>query len=298
MAKKRVEGRPLKQDNMGYCQKHKRQYPIDLGCQLCAYKGFAQKLKKEQSGERVQNIDYRAPVIEDSQTKEQLLLELMQTRQRIDELERTEAGHKQSEETLKHSLEKAQRILDETINVVASIVELREPYAVGHQQRVSILACAIAGKLGLPQEQIERLRTAALLHDTGKIYVPTETLGKPDKLSDTERAMVNLHSQMGYKVLQKVDFPRIVAQIVLQHHERLDGSGYPSGLSGDEILIEARILGVADVVEAMAASRPHRPALSIDKALEEISKNKGTLYDPQVVDACLELFAEHGFTLD
>ena len=236
--------------------------------------------------------------LKNSLDKVQILSELMETRQRIDELEKIELERRQKEEELKQSLEKVQRILDDTINVMASLVELREPYTAGHQQRVAMLACAIATRMGLPDEKIDRLRTAALLHDTGKIYVPTATLDKSDRLNETERAMINLHSQMGYKVLQRVDFPRQVAQIVLQHHERCNGSGYPSGLSGDEILPEAKILAVADVIEAMASNRPHRPALGIDSALKEIARNKGTLYDPKVVDTCVDLFSEQGFALE
>ncbi|HEY50064.1 MAG TPA: HD-GYP domain-containing protein [Dehalococcoidia bacterium] len=305
MAKKKEQiPHSVQKGNLVYCEKHKRQYPPSLGCQLCAYEEFAKRLKTEEAGHKVSeelpsmNLADSIPVVEDDETKSQLLKELKDTRQRIHELEKFETNHKQTAESLKHSMEKVQRILDDTINVMASIVELREPYVVGHQQRVAILACAIAAKMGLSDEQIDRLRTAATLHDTGKIYVPTETLGKPAELTETERAMVNLHAQMGYKVLQKVDFPRPVAQIVLQHHERFDGSGYPSGLSGEEILPEARILAVADVIEAMASNRPHRPAPGVEKALEEISKNKGALYDPEVVDASLELFAEQGFTLE
>jgi len=300
MPKKRSAGFPSRGKSTKYCEKHERYYPAAIGCQLCAYDTYVKSIQAEGKSQQAPEVSQRvkASDVKIYQTTEQLLLELMQTRQRIDELERVAVQRRQTEEELKQSLANIRRILDNTINVVATIVEMREPYAAGHQQRVALLACAIAAKMSLPDEKIDNLHTAALLHDTGKIYVPTETLGKPEKLTETERAMVNLHSQMGFKIVQKVDFPRPVAQIVLQHHERLDGSGYPYGISGDEILPEARILAVADVIEAMASARPHRPALGIDIALKEISKNKGTLYDPKVVDACVELFTEHGFTLN
>jgi HD-GYP domain-containing protein (c-di-GMP phosphodiesterase class II) len=153
--------------------------------------------------------------------------------------------------------------------------------------------------MGLPEERVEGLRMAGLIHDIGKISVPAEILSKPAQLTELEYAMVKAHSQAGYDILNgTIDFPWPVAQIVFQHHERIDGSGYPRGLPGKEIILEARILGVADVVEAMASHRPYRSARGIDKALEEISQNRGVLYDPEVVDTCLKLFAEKKFTFD
>ena len=205
---------------------------------------------------------------------------------------------KRAEEELQISLEKLKRSLGETTTALASAVEKRDPYTSGHQQRVAQIACAIAQEIGLPQEQVEGIRVAGILHDIGKIYLPLEILSKPNKLGELEFEMVKTHPQVGYEILQGINFPWPVAQIVLQHHERMDGSGYPAGLSGEDIIPEARILAVADVVEAMASHRPYRPALGIDQALEEISRNKGTLYDPQVVEGCVRLIAEKGFQFE
>lgn len=181
---------------------------------------------------------------------------------------------------------------------MASVVEIKDPYTAGHQKRVTRLASAIAEELGLPKEQIEGIRIAGLIHDIGKVSIPAEILSKPGRITDLEFSVIKTHSQAGYDILKTIEFPWPIAQIVLQHHERLNGSGYPQGLSGEEILLEARILGVADVVEAMASHRPYRPALGIDKALEEITQNRGILYDARVAEACLKLFADKGFTLE
>ena len=190
------------------------------------------------------------------------------------------------------------RAMEGTLEAMASIVEIRDPFTAGHQQRVAKLASAIAEEKGLPKEQIEGIRVAGLVHDIGKIYVPVSILSKPGKLDEHEFEMLKAHPEVGYKILKKIKFPWPIAQIVLEHHERIDGSGYPQGLSDESILLEARILGVADVVEAMASHRPYRPALGIDKALEEISRNKGILYDPDVVNACIKLFSERGFKFE
>lgn len=195
---------------------------------------------------------------------------------------------KQAEERLK-------KTMDATIDTVSKIVEVKDPYTAGHQQRVSQLATAIAKELNLSQDKIEGIRIASLIHDAGKIGVPTEILSKTTTLSDIEFSLIKEHSQIGYDILKSIDFSYPVARIVLQHHEKIDGSGYPNKLKGDEILLEAKILGVADVVEAMSSHRPYRPALGIDKALEEISQNKGILYDPEVVDVCIRLVREKGF---
>jgi len=206
------------------------------------------------------------------------------------------AERKRAERELQQSLKKLQITLEGTIHALASAVEMRDPYTAGHQREVTRLACAIANEMGLPEEQIEGIRMAGLIHDIGKINVPAEILSKPGTLNGLEFGLIKTHPQVGSDILNgTIEFPWPIAQIVLQHHERMDGSGYPVGLSGEEILLEARILGVADVVEAMASHRPYRPALSINKALEEISQNRGVLYDPAVVDACLKLFIEKGF---
>jgi HD-GYP domain-containing protein (c-di-GMP phosphodiesterase class II) len=204
-----------------------------------------------------------------------------------------------AEEELRQSYVKLRRALEGTIHALISAVEMRDPYTAGHQQRVTQLACAIANEMGLPEEQIEGIHMAGLVHDIGKINVPAEILSKPGRLNDLEFGLIKTHSQVGHNILNgTIEFPWPIAQIVLQHHERMDGSGYPVGLSGEEIILEARILAVADVVEAMASHRPYRPARGIDQALEEISQNRGILYDPEVVDACLKLFSEKRFKFE
>ena len=205
---------------------------------------------------------------------------------------------KQAESQLKQSFEKLKRTLDDTVNALASIAEKRDPYTAGHQRRVTKLAVAIAEEMGLSDEQIEGIHVSGILHDVGKMYVPAEILSKPGQLTENEFSVIKTHPQVSYDILKTIEFPWPVAQIVLQHHERLDGSGYPSRLSGKDIIPEARILAVADVVEAMSSHRPYRPALGIDKALEEISQKRGMLYDPAVVGDCLRLFVEKGFKFD
>ena len=197
---------------------------------------------------------------------------------------------KLSEEKLQKSYESLKKALNDAISTMVKIVELRDPYTAGHQQKVAQLATAIAGEMKFDDTQIEQLRMAATVHDIGKIYVPSDILSKPGKLTAIELSLIRTHAQNGYDIVQGMDFPGAVAEAVLQHHERLDGSGYPNHLKGEDMLLEAKILAVADVIEAMAAHRPYRPALGIDKALEEISKNRGKLYDPDVVYTCLGLF--------
>jgi putative nucleotidyltransferase with HDIG domain len=205
---------------------------------------------------------------------------------------------KQAEEKLQRSYEKLRETMIATVNTLASTVEMRDPYTAGHQRRVTILACAMAEEIGLTEEQFDGLRMAGLVHDIGKFSVPVEILNKPGRISETEFSIIKHHSQAGYNILKEVEVPWPVAQIVLQHHERLDGSGYPQGLKNGGIMLEAKILAVADVVEAMASHRPYRPALGIDAALEEITKNKGILYEPEMVDVCKKLFTEKGFAFE
>jgi PAS domain S-box-containing protein/putative nucleotidyltransferase with HDIG domain len=212
------------------------------------------------------------------------------------QVEITERKH--AEEALKESYEKLQGALKGTIHALASTVEKRDPYTAGHQQRVTNLACAIATEMGLSEEKVDGIRMIGVIHDLGKIYVPAEILSKPGQLNEVEFKMIKSHAKVGYDILKKVEFPWPIAQVIAQHHERIDGSGYPLGLSGENILLEARIIGVADVFEAISSHRPYRPALGIDKAIEEISQQKGTLYDPEVVDACLRLFTVKGFNLE
>ncbi|OGP85493.1 MAG: hypothetical protein A2Z08_08280 [Deltaproteobacteria bacterium RBG_16_54_11] len=207
-------------------------------------------------------------------------------------------ARKQAEEEVKRGYEQLQETLHSTVSALASTVEMKDQYTAGHQPRVRHLACAIAGEMGLSEEQIEGIRMAASIHDIGKIMVPAEILNKPGPLTEIQYEMIKMHPRAGYDILKGIKFPWPVAQIILQHHELMDGSGYPQGLSGEKIMVEARILTVANVVEAMNAHRPYRPAFDIKVALAEISKNRGILYDPAVVDACLRLFTEKGFKLD
>jgi len=225
-------------------------------------------------------------------SKNQLLKELKELRQRVKALENFEFESKHVEEKLKESFERLKRTIGETTIALTSILEKRDPYTAQHQQRVAYLACAIAQELGFSEEEIEGINVAAVLHDIGKIYVPSEILSKPGKLTESEFAIIKTHPLVACDILKKIEFPWPIAPIVLQHHERMDGSGYPHRLSDGDIVPEARILGVADVVEAMSSHRPYRAALGIDKALEEIAKNRGILYDPEVVDACIKLFKE------
>jgi len=194
---------------------------------------------------------------------------------------------------LKESLERMNEIVDGVINSLSSTVDARDPYTAGHQKRVAQLAIEIARSMGLAKTVVSSIRMAGILHDLGKIAIPAEILSKPSMLSDIEFSLIKTHPQVGYDILKNINFPTPVAQIVYQHHERMDGSGYPLGLSGDDILPEARILTVADVVEAMYSHRPYRPGLGMDKALAEIKKNRGRFYDPDAVDACLKTMAEN-----
>lgn len=205
---------------------------------------------------------------------------------------------KQAEEERRQSAEKILIALEATIESIARTTEIRDPYTAGHQKRVAQLAFAIAVEMSLPPDKAEAIRIAAVIHDIGKMYVPAEILAKPGKLSENEFGLIKIHPQAGYDILKNIEFPWPIARIVIQHHEKMNGSGYPSGLSGEAIIMEARILVVADVVEAMASDRPYRPALGIDKALEEISREKGTLYDADAVDACVRLFTEKGFKFE
>jgi len=208
------------------------------------------------------------------------------------------AGRKRAEEELRLSYQRLRRMLEGTAQALAVTTEKRDPYTAGHQQRVARLARALAEELKLPPSQVEGIHMAGLIHDIGKIAVPAEILSKPGKISEAEFAIIQIHPQVGYDIVKGIDFPWPVAQIILQHHEVLDGSGYPAGLRDAEILMEARILAVADLVEAMSSHRPYRPAWGVAVSLEEISRYKGTRYDPQVVDACWGLFYNKGFTLD
>lgn len=210
----------------------------------------------------------------------------------IDITERTKM-----EEDLRQSFEQVRKGLRATVQAMAETVETRDPYTAGHQRRVSDLARSIATEMKLPKDRIEGLRMAATIHDLGKISIPAEILSKPAALTETEFALIKEHPRAGFDILKNIDFPWPVARMVLEHHERINSSGYPNSLKGDETLLESRILAVADVVEAMASHRPYRAAWGVDVALEEISRNRGILYDPEAVDACLRLFNGKGYQL-
>ncbi len=191
--------------------------------------------------------------------------------------------------------EKFQSTLVQTIQAIALTLEKRDPYTAGHQQRVAQLAAAIASEMGLDAERVKGIRLGGLIHDIGKIYVPVDILVRPGHLSDAEFAIIKSHPQVGFDIIREIDFPWPVQNMVLQHHERLDGSGYPDGLKGEDIILEAKIMTVADVVEAMSSHRPYRPGRGIDAALDEIRNNSGRLYDADIVACCVRLFTEKGF---
>ncbi len=244
------------------------------------------KRKEEDFQQSYQNLEIqvRERTSELSNINEALLVEIMQ--------------RKKVQKNFEDANEKLTRLLNETIKALASAVEKRDPYTAGHQQRVAMLAAAIGQEMELPEEQLTGVKTAAIIHDIGKICTPAEILSKPSKLTVYEFNLITIHPEVGYEILKGIEFPWPVSEIVLQHHERFDGSGYPRGLTGENILPEAHILIVSDVVEAMASHRPYRPALGIDKALEEIVKKKGKLYASNVVDACINVFTKRGFSLE
>ena len=202
---------------------------------------------------------------------------------------------KKGEESLRQSVDQLRSTMKAAINSLSSAIEMRDPYTSGHQEQVTKLAAAIAQEMGLSEEAVEAIQVAGIVHDIGKLSIPAEILSKPARLTEIEYSLVKTHPEVGYTILSKIDFPWPIAKIVRQHHERIDGTGYPNRLSGKDLLIEAKILGVADVVEAMSSHRPYRPSLGVNEALKEISEKSGTLYDPDVVKACLKLFAEKKF---
>jgi len=200
-------------------------------------------------------------------------------------------------EQIQQQIVQLQDSLEDTVRAIATIVEMRDPYTAGHQVRVADLAATIAKQMGLPDEQVHAIHLAGTVHDLGKIQIPAEILSKPGKITDIEFSLIKIHPQAGYDILKDISFPWPIAQMVLQHHERLDGSGYPQGLRGDAILLGARILSVADVVEAMSSHRPYRPGLGIEVALAEITRQCGIYFDPAVVEACLRVFREQHYQL-
>ena len=197
-----------------------------------------------------------------------------------------------AEEQIKRYIEQLKTAFMSTVEVATSLSEMRDPYTAGHERQVAQIAMALGTELGFDEHRVEGLRVAGHLHDVGKITIPAEILSKPGKLSAIEYKLIQAHAEAGYEVLKKVEFPWPVAQIALQHHERIDGSGYPQGLKGEAILFEARVVAVADVIEAMSSHRPYRPGLGIEAAMAEIERGRGTAYDAAVADAALKLFRE------
>jgi PAS domain S-box-containing protein len=210
-------------------------------------------------------------------------------------IDRDITERKVAEKERHENAKKLEAILLQTIEAIAATVEARDPYTAGHQRRVAVLSSAIAREMGLPAETIHSISLAASIHDLGKIRIPAEILSKPGRLNAIEYELIKSHPQTGYDIIKDIQFPLPIAQMVLQHHERMDGSGYPQGLKDGQILPEAKILAVADVVEAMLSHRPYRPGLGADAALEEITRNRGVFYDPEVVDKCIALFREKKF---
>jgi HD-GYP domain-containing protein (c-di-GMP phosphodiesterase class II) len=250
------------------------------------------------------NLDHRINMEGDDElstlarASNQMAARLKETFTSVENLQLEITARKQAEKQFQNTLESVRKAIGVTIQVIVSAVETRDPYTAGHQRRVAEIACSIATEMGLPLDKIYGIRIAGSIHDLGKLSIPAEILSKPTKLSEIEFSLIKEHSQRGYAILKDVDPSSSLAEIVYQHHERMDGSGYPRKLKEDDILLESRILAVADVVEAIASHRPYRPALGIDAAIEEISKNRGLLYDPEVTDACLKLFQEKGYSLN
>jgi putative nucleotidyltransferase with HDIG domain len=228
-------------------------------------------------------------------TEDQIIKKLAELRSKLSNSEAMQAKQIQIEKKLRQSYKKLQHTLEDIIEVITKVVEIRDLYLVGHQEKVSKLATKIAQEMGLSTDKIEGIRISSLIHDIGKISIPNEILNNPNRLIDIEMDLIKNHPKIAYDILKTINFPWPVAGIILQHHEMINGSGYPNKLKSNEILIEAKIIAVADVIEAMSSNRPYRSAHSIEEALEEISKNKGILYDPEVVDVCITLFKEKGF---
>ncbi len=232
---------------------------------------------------------------DEEKTKVQLIKEMQKMREKVAGLEEVKLKYNQVDRRLKQTYKKLQKFIEDTAYIIMKVVETRDPYSIGHQQKVSKLATAIAREMKLPQDKIEGIRIASMVHDIGKVNLPTEIISKPSKLIEVEFNLIKNYPKVGYDILKKLDFPWPIAEIVFQHQEKIDGSGYPRGLKGDEICIEAKILGVANVVEAMSSYKSYRSALNIDEALAEITENKNILLDPKVVDTCIKLFEEKDF---
>lgn len=266
-----------------------------------SYAGKAESVRKGQMGEQIPS-NYEIDIVRKTGEIRRLIVSrgevLWNGERKFQMLYQDITERRRTEKALLESYDKLNKTLDAVIQTMALTVEMKDPYTAGHQHRVARLACAIAAEMGLSPEKIKGIGVVGAIHDIGKICVPAEILSKPGRITDAEFSIIKEHPKTGYDILKGIDFPWPVAQSILQHHERINGTGYPSKLLGENIILEARILGVADVVEAMASHRPYRPSLGIDKALEEISQKKDVLYDSVVVDACLKLFHEKGFSLN
>jgi putative nucleotidyltransferase with HDIG domain len=245
-------------------------------------------LHLRQSLSKVEILAENKRLIELIKIKNEELLELNETLEKKTQ-EKTNDLLTQAEK-LKDSYRKSQIILDGIVRTLSKLIETRDPYTSGHEDQVAKIACKIAKEMELPEEQISSIYISATLHDIGKISVPSEILTKPSALSPLEMEIIKNHCKVANDILVNIEFPYPVAEIIYQHHERMDGSGYPRGLKGDAIAMEARIIGVADVIDAMASYRPYRPALGVDAAINEIIKYRGITYDPAVVDACLKVY--------
>jgi len=228
-------------------------------------------------------------------TKDQLVEDLKEIRKKISKLETVQIKSGKIKKELNQSYKKLNEIMEDIVCIITRVAEMRVPYLQGHQQRVSKLATAIAQEMKLTRDKIEGIKFAALVYDAGRFNWPTKIVNNQGQLTEEEHEFIKNHPKISHYILETVNFPWNIAEIAYQHHEKLDGSGYPQGLKDGEILMEAKIIAVADVVEAMSSKRPYRPAYSIKEVLEEISKNKGIFYESQVVDACLRLFQEKHF---
>ncbi|MBP7583544.1 MAG: response regulator [Spirochaetes bacterium] len=243
-----------------------------------------------------ENRLYRENLEDEVKKRTQEILERTQEVELTNQLLKREISERRQVETrLKSSLTSLEKTMEGTITTISSIVDMRDPYTGGHQKHVAQLSRAIAVEMGLSDEQVRGIYFAGLIHDIGKLAVPIEVLVKPGAISQLEAMMIRTHAKAGWDILKEIEFPWPIAQIVLQHHERMNGSGYPEGLEGTHILREARIIAVADVVESMTFHRPYRPALGIEKALEEIQRGAGTLYDSEAAEACAKIIAGTDF---
>lgn len=251
---------------------------------------------KDDKGKIINLLSTQHDATEDKQAEEKLNGYRNHLEERTAELQQEIRAHDNVKKELKESVTKLRNVLEETIRAMALTVEKRDLFTAGHQRRVAELASAIAKAMKLPEDIITGVYMAGLLHDIGKISIPAELLMKPSKLNEIELELVRNHPRVAYDILKEIEFPWPLAKISFQHHERMDGSGYPNGLMSKDIALESRIIAVADVVEAMSSARPYRPALGVDKALEEISTKKGLLYDSDVVNTCVKLFKNQGFS--